>query len=192
MGVEQGQLLVPVYRVEGVVDVQDDRAGRPPVAGAELVHHRSHHSGDLDLRRRVFKPRHRRLRAQGITRLRAPPQRQLEQRIVAQCIAVVGILVARRNRKHPQPQHLLYRVQDSIRIALVPDAPRQPGRQTQPSFHATQQQHAPVRRQHPAVKPHAHLLARNRWKIEGEYSIFAHGGCGAPQSIDDSASQPES
>jgi hypothetical protein len=32
----------------------------------------------------------------------------------------------------------------------------------------------------------------NRWKIKRQESIFAHDGCGAPQSKHESASQSES
>src|SRR5713226_4522648 len=35
-------------------------------------------------------------------------------------------------------------------------------------------------------------LAPNRWNIEGNYTIFAHDGCGTPQSIVDLASTPKS
>ena len=50
--------------------------------------------------------------------------RHLEDRIVPERIAIVGILVARRDRKHPQPKHLLERVLDALGLAPVPDARR--------------------------------------------------------------------
>ena len=37
----------------------------------------------------------------------------------SQPVEVVGVLIAGRNRKHPKPEHLLDRVLDEIRIALV-------------------------------------------------------------------------
>jgi hypothetical protein len=55
---------------------------------------------------------------------------------------------------------------DAIRIAAVLQARRQSTGNPQPPLHPAQQQHARVRRQHPAVEGNAHLLARNRWKIE--------------------------
>jgi chemotaxis signal transduction protein len=63
MGVEQRELLMAVHRVAGIVDVERDRARRAPVAFAELIDQRRHQPGDLDLRRRIFQPRHGRLRA---------------------------------------------------------------------------------------------------------------------------------
>jgi hypothetical protein len=56
-------------------------------------------------------------------------------------------------------------------------------------FRASQQKNARIRRKLPAVEAHAQFLASNLWKIEW---IFAHDGCGAPQSINESVSQPES
>ena len=32
MGVEQRQLLIAMHRIERIVDVEDDRLGRPPIA----------------------------------------------------------------------------------------------------------------------------------------------------------------
>ena len=107
VGVEQRKLLVAMHRIERVVDVEHDRAGLAAVAVAELIHHRRHQPGKLDLRRRVLQPRHRRLRAQRLAALGQPPHRHLEHRIVPQRIAVVGVLVTRSDREHPKPQHLL-------------------------------------------------------------------------------------
>lgn len=183
MRVEQRQLLMAMHRVAGVVDVENDRLGRPVVTGAELIHHRAHQTGDLDPRRRVLEPRHGRLRAQRPAALRRPAHRHLEDRILPQLVAVVGILVARRDREHPQPQHLLDRVIDAVGIAAVVEARRQARRDLEPPLHAPQQQHARVRRQHPAVEANAHLLPRNRWKLEGQQFIVIHGGCGAPRSL---------
>jgi len=111
---------------------------------------------------------------------------------VAQAVAVVGVLVARRDREHPQPQHFLQAVADAFRVAPIRDAPRQPRCDSQPPLHLAQQQHAGIRRHLPAVESHAHLLSRNRWQLEGQLVILIHDGCGAPQSDHDAVSQPES
>ena len=75
--------------------------------------------------------------------------RHLEDRIVAQRVAIVGVLVARRDRKHPQPKHLLKRVLDPLGLAPVPDARRKPRRQPELLLDTAQQKHAGVRRQLP-------------------------------------------
>jgi hypothetical protein len=81
---------------------------------------------------------------------------------------------------------------DEIWIAPVPEARSQPAGQTELPLNTAQQQNPRVRRKPTAIEPHAHLLAANRWKIEGKCNIFAHDGCGAPQSISEPASQPGS
>jgi hypothetical protein len=118
--------------------------------------------------------------------------RHLEDRIVPERIAIVGVLVARRDRKHPQPKHLLKRVLDALGLAPVPDARRKARGKPELLLDAAQHKHARIRRQLPAVEPNAQFLACNRWKIERQESIFAHDGCGAPQLIRESVSQPES
>ena len=92
--------------------------------------------------------------------------RHLEDRIVPQRIAIIGVLVARRDRKHPQPKHLLKRVLDALGLAPVPDARRKARRQPELLLDAAQQKHARIRRQLSAVEPNAQFFARNRWKIE--------------------------
>jgi hypothetical protein len=190
--VEQRQLLMAMHRIERVVDVERDRGRYAPVALAELVHHGRHQPGDLELRRRILQPRHRRLRAQGIAALRQTAHRHLEDRIVPQRIAIVGVLVARSDRQHPKPEHLGKRVLDALGLAPLPDARSEPIGQAKLPLHAAKQKNARVRRKLTAIEAHAQFLAANRWKIEGKWNIFAHDGCGAPQSIDESVSQPES
>ena len=53
-----------------------------------------------------------------------------------------------------------------------------------------QRKHAGVQRQLAAIESNAQLLARNRWKFKWRQAIFAHDGCGAPQSIRESVLQP--
>jgi len=60
--------------------------------------------------RHVLEPAHGRLRAQRRATLWQPARRQLEQRVIAQRITVVGILVAAGNGHHAKQQHLLHRV----------------------------------------------------------------------------------
>ena len=191
MGVEQRELLMAVHRVAGIVDVKRNRGRRAPIAFTERIHQRRHQSGDLDLRRRILQPRHGGLRAQGITTLRRMAYRHLEDRIVPERIAIVGVLVARCDRKHPQPKHLLKRVHDTLGLAPVPNASCKARRKPELLLDLAQHKDTCIRRQLPAVERDAQFLACNRWKIEGKESIFAHDGCGAPQSIRDSVSQTE-
>ena len=61
MGVEQGQLLMAVHDIDGVVDVQCHGMGWVGVAGAVDVHHRIAQADHLTQARRVLPARHGRL-----------------------------------------------------------------------------------------------------------------------------------
>src|SRR5258708_5885211 len=102
--------------------------------------------------------------------------RHVEDGTVPQRIALVGVLVARRDCNHPQPKHLLKRVLDALGLAPVPDARRKARGKPELLLDAAQHKHARIRRQLPTVEPNAQFLARNRWKIERQESIFAHDG----------------
>lgn len=140
-----------------------------------FVVRQAHHEG------RVLEPRHGRLRAQRLAALRQPPHRHLEHRVRAQAVAIVGVLVARRDQEHPPPQHLDHLMVDARAIAPVDKAARQPLGETEASFHIAQHQDAAVRRPRAAVERHAHLLAANGWQGERQKVIVMHGGCGAPR-----------
>jgi hypothetical protein len=121
MRIEERELLVPMHAVERIVDVERDRGGRT----RPTRDHGGHHPRDLDLRWRVLQPRHGRLRAQRIPALRQPSHGQLEHRIAAQRVTVVGIFIARRDQQHPQPQHRDEIVIDAGGIAPILQASSQ-------------------------------------------------------------------
>ena len=77
--------------------------------------------------------------------LRQPPDGQLEHRIAAQRVAVVRVLIARRDQEHPQPQHLHELVVDAVGIAPIPQAARQPLGEPETPLDIAQQHHAAVR-----------------------------------------------
>ena len=92
---------------------------------AEQVPHGRCHPRRFDLRRHILKPAHGRLRAQGITALRRPANRQLEQRVLTKTIAIAGIFIPPGNCQHPEQQHLVKLMADPGRIAAIPHALRQ-------------------------------------------------------------------
>ena len=134
VGVEQRELLAAVHRVAGVVDVERDGRGRGGEGAAEEIDQRRRHARHLDARGRVLQPAHGRLRAQGAAALRRPAHGQLEQRIGAQGVAVVGILVPAGDREHAEAQHRRQRVDHRRRIAPLPDAARQRLGQAEPAL----------------------------------------------------------
>jgi hypothetical protein len=177
VGVEQRQLLPAVNRVAGVVDVQRDRGRLLREALAEQIHHHRRHPRRSHPRGHVLEPAHGRLRAQRRAALWQPARRQLEQRVIAQRITVIGILMAAGNGHHAEQQHLLNRVADPAGIAPVLHAGRQHARQAQPPVRLPQEQQAAIGGNRTAIEARGHLLAGNGWKIEGKKAIVAHGGC---------------
>ena len=180
MGIEERELLMTMHAIERVVDVEPDRPGRPIKAGAEEIDHRRHHPRNLDLSRRVLEPRHGRLRAQRRAAPRQSPHRHLEHRVGAQAVAIVGVLIARRDQQHPPTQHLHHFMVDAPGVAPIDKTVRQPLGDTEASFHISQHQHAAIRGQQAAVEGHAHFLAADGWQRERQKVIVIHGGCGVP------------
>jgi putative ABC transport system substrate-binding protein len=104
----------------------------------------------------------------------ATAHRHLEHRVRAQAVAVIGVFVARRDRKHPQPQHLDDLVIDPRGIAPVHKATRQPLGETEAPLNLAQQKDAAIRRQATTVESDGHLPAANSWQEEGEKVIIVH------------------
>ena len=143
VGVEQRELLVAVHRVAGVVDVEGDGRGRHGEAAAEDIDQRRRHARHLDARGRVLQPAHGRLRAQRAAALRRPADGQLEQRIGAQGVAVVGILVSAGDREHAEAQHRRQRVHhQSPDRADSRMLPASASARRKPAFGPAQQDHA--------------------------------------------------
>ena len=70
MGVEERELLMPVYDIAGVVDIENDRRGLPFIGGHPLIDERPREPDRILQRRRVLQPRQRRLRTQVRARVR--------------------------------------------------------------------------------------------------------------------------
>src|SRR5438876_834328 len=60
-------------------------------------------------------------------------------------IAIVGVFIARSDRKHPKPKHLRKRMLDALGLAPFPDARRKPIGETKLPLHPAQHKHARVR-----------------------------------------------
>jgi hypothetical protein len=65
-------------------------------------------------------------------------------------------------------------------IASIRQASGQLRGESEAPLHVVQHKNATVRRQQPAIKRNAHLLAANRWQRKRQDVIFAHGGFAAP------------
>ena len=93
MGIEQRQLLLAVHHIDRVIDVERDGGRRAPVAAAPQVDHgvtqpdQGAHVGC------ILPARDGGLRGKIVIALRQPPAGQLERRVAAQCIEIVGVRV---------------------------------------------------------------------------------------------------
>ena len=166
VGVEQRKLLMAARHVARVVDVERDARRRRRVGRQPLVDQRIGQADRVLQRRRVLHPRQRRLRAQVGAGLRRSPARQLERRIGAQKIQVVGVLVAAGDGVDARPDHVRAGVKDARRITAVGKAARQPVRDAKTAFGHRQQHHPAIRGQPPAVESGGDFLGPDGWKRE--------------------------
>jgi hypothetical protein len=102
------------------------------------------------------------LRAQILAALGQPADRQLEGRVGAQGVAVVGIRVAGGDHERAKADHLGQAMAHPLRRPRVLDAARQPLGQAELARDLRQQQHPRIRRQPTAVEPGKHGLAADR------------------------------
>jgi len=164
VGVEQRELLMPVHDIAGVVDVENDRGGLAFVGGHPLIDERVGQPDRVLQRWRVLQPRQRRLRTQVGARVGQPPASELEGRVDAQGVEIVGVLVTAGNRQDASAHHVGQRVRDARRIAPIGKATRQSFRDRQPLLGHRKQHHAAIRSQSPAIEGGGHRFAANGWK----------------------------
>jgi hypothetical protein len=162
VGVEQLELLGAMGGIEGVIGIEHDPVRNLWERGTVLVDQRPGHAIEIRAGRKVLEPGHRRLRTQVLAPLRQAPERDLEDRIMTQGIAVVAVLVAGDDRQHPEPDDLGQGVIDLGRVARVVQAAGQTVRQTQAIFDLAEQQQTSVRGQHAPIETDIQRLAVNR------------------------------
>jgi len=97
MGIEERQLLVAVNHINSVIDVERHRCGRGRIAGAIEIDHDTHHPDQVAQPGRVLPARDSRLRAQIGPAVGQPPASELEGRVAAQPVEIVGVLIAAGN-----------------------------------------------------------------------------------------------
>jgi hypothetical protein len=177
VGIEQRQLLVAVNHVDRVVDVEHHRLGRRGVTRAVEIDHHPAEPDEVAQGRRVLPSRHGWLAHQVRPALRQPPAGELEGRVSAQAVEIVGVLVAAGDGKDAGEQDLGERMSHPRRIAPIGDHGRKLLGDPHPSRRLGEQHHATVRRQPPAVERRGELLAPHGWKPERQSRSVGHGGC---------------
>ena len=164
--------------IDRVVDVEGHSIGGRGVARTVEINQYAHQPDQLTKARRVLPARHRRLRAEISAAVGKPIAGQLESRIGAQPIEIVGILKAAGDRQNACAQDVRQEVDDAIGIAPVGDLGRQLPANPEAAFGGCQKDDAAVRSDPAAIKGGGHLLAGNSWKGEWQQRIVGHGGCG--------------
>lgn len=124
--------------------------------------HGRHHPLERRWPGQVLQPAQRRLRAQIQAALRQPPDRQLEGRVGAQRVAVVGIGVTGGDHQCPQADHLGQPMAHPLWRPRVLDAACQPLGQAELAFDLGQHQHPGIRGQPAGVEGEVNRLAADR------------------------------
>jgi hypothetical protein len=121
VGVEEAHLLPAMDGVEGVIDVERDAARHLAEARAVERHHGARHADERARPRCVFQSRQRRLGAQR-GRVGQAPVGQFEQRVVAQAVGIVAVLVAGGDHQQAEAQHVVEALADALGRARIIDA----------------------------------------------------------------------
>ncbi len=182
MRVEERELLMAVNDIDGVVDIEGHRLGRRRVAGAIEIDHDPHQADQIAQPGRILPARDGRLRAQVDAAVGQPATSQLEPRIGAQPVEIVGILPAAGDGKDAGAQYIGQPMGDPLRIAAVRDHRRQPRGEAEPAFGLGEQHHPAIGAEPAAIKRGGHFFARNRWKRERQQAIVGDGGRGGLRS----------
>src|SRR5712664_2507689 len=190
MRIEERKLLVAVDDIEGVVDVERHRYWRGGVAGAIEIDHHAHQANKVAQGWRVLPARDGGLRAQIDAAVGQPATGELEGRIQAQPVEVVGILVAAGDRENAGAQDIGQPMSDPALIAAVRDHRGEPFGEAQPPLRLGEQHHPAIGGEPAANEGGGHLFAHNGWKAERQQAIVGHGGCGSLRSRRGMASTP--
>ena len=167
-----------MHDVHGVVDVEGDGLRRLGIAGAPEIDHDPTHPDHIAQPGCILPARHGRLAHQVRTALRQPSAGQLEGGVGSQAVEVVGVLVAAGNREDPRPQDVGQIMGNPGRVARVGDDGGQLVGNPEAPFSQSEQHHATIRADPPAIESGGHFLAADRWQGERQEAIVEHGGCG--------------
>lgn len=183
VGIEQRQLLLAVDYVAGVVDVQGDASGRLGVAGAVQIDQHPPEPDQVAQARCVLQPGDGGLAHQVRAALGQASAGELERRIGAQVVEVVGILIPASDGQDAGQKDLGKRVQHPARIASIRDHGGELLGDAEPSCGLSQQQDATVRGQASAIEGGCELLAPDGWKPERKRVKIGHGGRGGLDGV---------
>jgi hypothetical protein len=108
-----------------------------------------------------------------------PPARELESRVAAQPVEIVGVLIAAGNGEDAGAKDIGQQMGDAILIAPVGNHLGKPIGDVEPTLRLGEQHDAAIRSDPSAIKGGGDLLPLNGWKEERQQIIVGHGGRGA-------------
>jgi hypothetical protein len=159
MGIKQRLLLMAMRDVTGVVDVEGNEGRRLFVRGYPLIDERICQTDQVTQGGRVLEPRQRRLGAKIAALVRQTLASELERRVGAQKVEIVGVLIAAADRENAGADHISEPMGDACRMAPIWKAARQPLADAKPALRHGEQHDAAVRGEAPAVEIGCDFLA---------------------------------
>ena len=178
MAIPERELLAAVDDIDRLVDVERHRSRRGGIAGAVEIDHDVHHPHQFAGCRRILPAAHRRLAGKTDGAAGQLARRQLEARVVAQMIEIVGILIAAGDRQHPRLQDVGQTMDDAALVAGIGNTARQAPGDAHRALRLSQQQNTAIRCQQPTIERRGHFLAANRWESKTGNAVLGHGGRG--------------
>jgi len=174
VGVEEGQLLMPVGRVFSIVDVEEDSGRRRPVGVDERVDQGFSDPVEIGPGDGVLQPGERRLAGQGLVfgKLVAG---QLHGRIGAQRVGVVGVLVAAGDLEDSLAEHLPDGMAGIAGMTAVADDLGDPANKAKVAFDFPEEKNAGVGGDLTAVKIGLDLFSPDIFKKKAFGAKIIHG-----------------
>ena len=161
VSVEEGEFLLTVHRIVGVVDVENDAPRRTCEAPAIQIDLAEPDPGQRAPIGKVLEPRQGRLAHEVSAGHGAATDGNLQRRIGAQCVDVVAILVAGRDHQHARLHHLGIAVLDASGIAFVAQTSGDRLGHAKACCDLAQHNHAAIRRQATGIERGCERLTRN-------------------------------
>src|SRR5690242_12144543 len=104
---------------------------------------------------------------------------QLQRRVAAQMIEVVGIFIAASDGEHASAQDVRKPVHNPRRVAPIDDLCGKPRGNPHAPLRQGQQHHAAIGTDAATIEGGGDLLVLNRWQRERQQAMVGHGGCGS-------------
>ena len=161
MMIIEGELLLAMGRVIGVIEVKHNGGRRLWVTGDEVIDERVGEPVDILAIDAVFKPGKGRGTRQGLRGLQGEPlHAELKQGVVPETIGIIAIRIAGGDLIDTLGEEVTERMMNIGRMALVLHSGGQAFGEANLAVDTTQQEGAKVGRQGPAVKIGPYSIAR--------------------------------